>query len=82
MDKFRQCLTELSAHDTIMAGYYSLTFLYCLYLAAFRKVIAVGCDVIAFDPIMRYFIFLFLEENKYFGYSLGAPHQGAFNEYP
>ena len=24
-------LTELSAHDTIMAGYYSLTFLLCLY---------------------------------------------------
>ena len=28
MGKFRQCLTELSAHDTIMAGYYSLTFLF------------------------------------------------------
>ena len=27
MNKFHQCLTELSAHDTIMAGYYSLTFL-------------------------------------------------------
>ena len=25
MGKFRQCLTELSARDTIMAGYYSLT---------------------------------------------------------
>ena len=25
--KFRQILTELSAQDTIMAGYYSLTFL-------------------------------------------------------
>ena len=25
--KFRQCLTEFYAHDTIMAGYYSLTFL-------------------------------------------------------
>ena len=24
----RQCLTELSAHDTIMARYYSLTFLF------------------------------------------------------
>ena len=23
-----QCLTELSAQDTIMAGYYSLTFLF------------------------------------------------------
>ena len=30
MGKFRQCLTELSAHDTIMAGYYSLTFLFYL----------------------------------------------------
>ena len=28
MDKFRQCLTELSAHDTIMVGYCSLTFLF------------------------------------------------------
>ena len=27
MDKCRQCLTELSARDKIMAGYYSLTFL-------------------------------------------------------
>ena len=27
MGKFRQCLTELSARDTIMAWYYSLTFL-------------------------------------------------------
>ena len=27
MDKFRQCLTELSARDTIMAGYCSFTFL-------------------------------------------------------
>ena len=27
MSKFRQCLTELSACDTIMAGYYTLTFL-------------------------------------------------------
>ena len=28
MGKFRQCLTELSARDMIMAGYYSLTFLF------------------------------------------------------
>ena len=28
MGKFRQCLTELSAHDTIIAGYYSLIFLF------------------------------------------------------
>ena len=28
MGKFRQCLTELSASDSIMAGYYSLTFLF------------------------------------------------------
>ena len=27
MDKFCRCLTELSARDMIMAGYYSLTFL-------------------------------------------------------
>ena len=27
MGKFRPCLTELSACNTIMAGYYSLTFL-------------------------------------------------------
>ena len=27
MGKFRHCLTELSVRDTIMAGYYSLTFL-------------------------------------------------------
>ena len=27
MGEFRQCLTELSAQDTIMAGYYSLMFL-------------------------------------------------------
>ena len=30
MDKFHQCLTQLSAHDTIMVGYYSLTFLFIL----------------------------------------------------
>ena len=28
MGKFCQCLTELSVHNTIMAGYYSLTFLF------------------------------------------------------
>ena len=28
MGKFRQCLTELSARDAIMAGYYSLTFFF------------------------------------------------------
>ena len=28
MGKF-ECLTELSAQNTIMAGYYSLTFLLC-----------------------------------------------------
>ena len=28
MGKFRQCLTELSACNTIMAGYNSLTFLF------------------------------------------------------
>ena len=28
MGKVCHCLTELSAHDTIMAGYYSLTFLF------------------------------------------------------
>ena len=28
MGKFRPCLTELSAHDMIMAGYYILTFLF------------------------------------------------------
>ena len=27
MDKFRQCLAQLSACDTIMVGYHSLTFL-------------------------------------------------------
>ena len=27
MDKFCQIVAELSAHNTIMAGYYSLTFL-------------------------------------------------------
>ena len=34
MGEFRQCLTELSAHDTIMAGYYSLTILFniCVYM--------------------------------------------------
>ena len=28
MGEFGQCLTELSAHNTIMVGYYSLTFLF------------------------------------------------------
>ena len=31
MGKFRQCLTELSACDLIITGYYSLTFLFCLH---------------------------------------------------
>ena len=30
MGKFRQIFTELSARDTIMAGYYSLTFLFAI----------------------------------------------------
>ena len=30
MGKFRQILTELSARNKIMAGYYSLTFLFFL----------------------------------------------------
>ena len=29
MGKFHKFFTELSAHDTTMAGYYSLTFLLC-----------------------------------------------------
>ena len=33
MGNFRRCLTELSAHNTIMAGYYSLMFLYSQSLA-------------------------------------------------
>ena len=32
MGKFRQCLTELSACDTIMARYYRLTFLFLPYM--------------------------------------------------
>ena len=35
MGKFRQCLTELSTRDTIMAGYYSLTFLFFLFVCFF-----------------------------------------------
>ena len=31
MVKFRQCLTELSARDMILAGHYSLTFLFIYY---------------------------------------------------
>ena len=34
MGKFRQIFTELSARDTIVAGYYSLTFLFNLFIAA------------------------------------------------
>ena len=30
MGKFRQCLTGLSARDTIMAGFFSLTFLFTM----------------------------------------------------
>ena len=30
MGKFRQKLTELSARDKIMAGYYSLTFVFAI----------------------------------------------------
>ena len=32
MGKFHQCLTELSACDMIMVGYYSLTFLLTFWL--------------------------------------------------
>ena len=32
MGKFYQIFTELSARDTIMAGYYSLTFLFVIML--------------------------------------------------
>ena len=34
MGNFRQILTELSARDTIMAGYYSLTFLFIITIGA------------------------------------------------
>ena len=33
MGKFCQIFTELSARDTIMAGYYSLTFLLIIYVS-------------------------------------------------
>ena len=36
MGKFRQILRELSAHDTIMEGYYSL-FILCTYILALFK---------------------------------------------
>ena len=35
MGKFPKCLTELSVHDTIMAGYYSLTFLFLFFFSDF-----------------------------------------------
>ena len=41
MDKFRHFLTELSARDTIMAGYYSLTFLLAIFVT-FAKMAAIA----------------------------------------
>ena len=37
MGRFRQCLTELYARDTIMSGYYSLTFLFFVLFIVYHK---------------------------------------------
>ena len=37
MGKFRHCLPELSARDTIMVGYYSCTFLFHCFFAIFHS---------------------------------------------
>ena len=50
MGKFRQCLTELSTRDTIMAGYYSLTFLFFLFVCFF---------FLFFVVFFFFFVFLF-----------------------
>ena len=39
MGKFRQFFTELSAHNTTMAGYYSLAFLLCFFVQVFESVL-------------------------------------------
>ena len=37
MGKFRPCLTEILAHDTIMAGYYSF-FVFFLFYFVFKEI--------------------------------------------
>ena len=46
MGKFRQFLTGLSARDTVMAGYYSLTFLFNVFSTSCTDVITTSCDYI------------------------------------
>ena len=50
MEEFRQCLTQLSARDTIMAGYYSLMFLLLL-LFIFSNLQAGGHTDFGADPL-------------------------------
>ena len=42
MGKFHQFLTELPAHDMIMAGYYHFTFYCCCVDIGFRSVTFAG----------------------------------------
>ena len=69
MGKFHQCLTELSACDTIMAGYYSLTFLFlwgkkissvCLLLKLQKRVVKMPYPIpwiYAEDPVIAWLNF-------------------------
>ena len=64
MGKFRQCLTELSARDTILAGYYSLMFLfvYTICHSLFALPLGVICKlcsvIVAIPEHLYYFAYL------------------------
>ena len=57
MGKFRQCLTELSARDTIMAGYYSLTFLLHVTFVTFFFLLFQISLVIAYSLVVVFCFF-------------------------
>ena len=62
MGKVHQNFTELSAHDTIMAGYYSLTF---LFLFLFIEAVLMSTHNLCFEQKYEKYQ-IFLSENFQF----------------
>ena len=51
MDKFRQFFSELSARDTIMAGYYSLTFLFYIHWQCITRPLSNKIHIYSFTVV-------------------------------
>ena len=58
---FRQCLTELSARDIVMAGYYSLTFLFprkhCMQIVSIGGNFHEMSTLVFWEKIFQYVIY-------------------------